>query len=30
MHPVVVLLAWVIGGAVLTLAASATMRRARQ
>jgi uncharacterized phage infection (PIP) family protein YhgE len=30
MHPIVVLLAWVIGGAVLTLAASATMRRARQ
>jgi hypothetical protein len=30
MHPIVVLLAWVIGGAVLTLAASATMRRVRQ
>jgi hypothetical protein len=29
-HPVVVLLVWVIGGAVLTLAASAIMKRARQ
>jgi hypothetical protein len=30
MHPLVVLLAWVIGGAVLTLAASAIIKRARQ
>ncbi|MDT5014415.1 MAG: hypothetical protein QOD39_575 [Mycobacterium sp.] len=29
-HPIVVLLAWVIGGAVLTLAASAIIKRARQ
>jgi len=29
-HPLVVLLMWVIGGAALTLAASATMKRARQ
>jgi hypothetical protein len=29
-HPIVVLLAWAIGGAVLTLAASAIMKRARQ
>jgi hypothetical protein len=29
-HPVVVLLVWVIGGAVLTLAASAIIKRARQ
>jgi hypothetical protein len=30
MHPIVVLAVWVIGGAALTLAASATMKRARQ
>lgn len=30
MHPIVVLAAWIIGGAALTLAASATMKRARQ
>jgi hypothetical protein len=29
-HPIVVLAIWIIGGAALTLAASATMRRARQ
>ena len=30
MHPIVVLLAWVVGGTVLTLAASAIIKRARQ
>jgi hypothetical protein len=29
-HPIVVLAVWVIGGSALTLAASATMNRARQ
>jgi hypothetical protein len=29
-HPIVVLAVWVVGGAALTLVASATMKRARQ